>query len=90
VIDAEQSVLSKLQVSIPYDEEPHPLFCITVIAYGRYAKAIAPYPTGDKYFGHRIINCEPSKRTWESIRDVEFQISPAVQELEDLSLGGEK
>jgi hypothetical protein len=76
VVDAEQAVIDKLSSSVPYNSEPHPLFYIAVLAYRKYAVAIAPNPTGNMYAGHTVISRRPASRTWTEFRNIEFQIAP--------------
>lgn len=78
IIDAEQDIIDLLSTPLPYNGDPHPLFYIAVVAYGKYAQAIAPNPTGDKYFGHRVVSRRPAigEHSWEEFRNIEYQIVP--------------
>lgn len=75
IIDAEQDVIDLLSTSLPYIGDPHPLFYIAVVAYGKYAQAVAPNPTGNTYFGRRVVSRRPANRTWEEFRNIEYQIT---------------
>ena len=84
VVDAEQSVIDQLSSYVPYLDTPNPLFYIAVLAYGRYAQAVAPNPTGNTYFGHPVVSRRPANRTWEEFRNIEYQIVEPEPEPENL------
>ena len=82
VVDAEQSIIDQLSSYVPYPPKPRPLFYIAVVAYGKYAQAIAPNPTGNEYFGHRVVSRRPANKLWEEFRNIEYQIvAPPIEEL---------
>jgi len=83
VVDAEQDIIDRLSSYVPYLDVPNPLFYIAVIAYGKYAQAVAPNPTGNTYFGHRVVSRRPANRTWEEFRNIEYQIAK-IDEVADL------
>jgi len=84
VVDAEQDIIDRLSSYVLYLDTPNPLFYIAVVAYGKYAQAIAPNPTGNTYFGHRVVSRRPSNRTWEYFRNIEYQIVQPIDEPEEL------
>lgn len=77
VVDAEADVLALIPSASPTTIEPHPLYNIYVRAYGKIAKHIGVEVIGDFYFGHKVLNFEPSKMTWEQLRKLEYQIVPS-------------
>ena len=82
IVDAEQSVIDGLSDPKNYSGDPHPLFYIAVIAYGKYAQAIAPNPIGNKYFGYRVVSRRPANKFWLEFRNIEYQIAePHIEEL---------
>lgn len=88
VVDAEADVLASIPSASPTTIEPHPLYNIYVKAYGKIAKHIGVEVIGDFYFGHKVLNLEPSNVTWEQLRKLEYQIipSPLDPELDQLSI----
>jgi len=87
VVDAEADVLALIPSASPTTIEPHPLYNIYVKAYGKIAKHIGIEGFGDFYFGHKVLNFEPSDTTWEQLRKLEYQIAPSSldSELDQLS-----
>jgi len=84
VVDAEQNIIDRLSSYVPYYDTPNPLFYIAIVAYGKYAQAVAPNPTGNIYFGHRVISRRPANKTWEEFRNIEYQIVQPIEEPENL------
>lgn len=77
VVDAEADVLASIPSASPTTIEPHPLYNTYVKACGKVAKHVGIEVIGDFYFGHKVLNSEPSKMTWEQLRKLEYQIIPS-------------